>query len=104
MTETDVYMIVNLSITDPGNYRTYEKGFFPILKKHGGEFVTYDDGVVHLEGDAPNDGRVIIFKFPSEQAARDWYEDPEYRAIAENRRAGAKLRFLSIVHGRPPRQ
>ena len=28
-----VYMVVNLSINDRDEYRIYEKGFFPFLKK-----------------------------------------------------------------------
>ena len=43
MTDLPVYMIANLVIQDAAEYRVYEKGFFPILKRHGGEFVTYDD-------------------------------------------------------------
>ncbi|MCP5044723.1 MAG: DUF1330 domain-containing protein, partial [bacterium] len=44
-----------------------------------------------------------IFKFPSEQAAKNWFDDPEYQAISEFRRAGTTMRFLTLVHGLPPR-
>ena len=60
-----VYMIANLNIEDKETYLRYEKGFFPILKKHGGEFITFDDSHEHIEGDSPLSGRVIIFSFPS---------------------------------------
>lgn len=33
MSALPVYMIVNLKINDPDQYRVYEKGFFPLLKK-----------------------------------------------------------------------
>jgi hypothetical protein len=39
MTETPVFMIVNLTVTDPDQYRSYEKGFFGFLKKYRGESV-----------------------------------------------------------------
>ncbi|MAT91890.1 MAG: hypothetical protein CME59_04760 [Halioglobus sp.] len=103
MSDVPVYMVVNLAITDPQPYRTYEKGFFGLLKKYGGEFITYDDNPLTLEGDAPRAGRMIIFKFPSEQAAQDWYADADYQALSEHRRAGTKLDFLCLVHGQPPR-
>ena len=103
MSDIPAYMVVNLLINDPDPYRTYEKGFFGFLKKYGGEFITFDDNPITLEGDAPREGRMIIFKFPSEQAARDWYADAEYQALSEHRRAGTKLEFLCIVHGLPPR-
>ena len=72
MEDVEVFFVANLNIVDKETYRIYEKGFFPILKKHGGEFVTYDDSIVHLEGDSPLSGRVVIFKFPSGLAARTW--------------------------------
>tara|TARA_R110000823_G_scaffold47903_2_gene121756 strand:+ start:10133 stop:10426 length:294 start_codon:yes stop_codon:yes gene_type:complete len=96
-------MVVNLAITDADPYRTYEKGFFKFLKQYGGEFVTFDDNPLTLEGEAPRSGRMIIFRFPSEQAALDWYADEEYQALSEHRRAGTQLEFLTLVHGLPPR-
>ncbi len=103
MADTAVFMVVNLSITNVEAYRNYEKGFFGLLKKYGGEFLTYDDSPMTLEGDSPRRGRMIIFKFPSQQAAKDWYADGEYQALSEHRRAGTKLEFLTLVHGLPPR-
>ena len=103
MSDIPVYMIVNLTVTDKDEYRKYEKGFFPILKQYGGEFVTYDDNPLTLEGTDPIEGRSIIFKFPSEQAAKDWYADSDYQALSEYRRSGTKLRYLTMVRGLPPR-
>jgi uncharacterized protein (DUF1330 family) len=101
--ELPVTLIVNLVVEDVDRYRQYEKGFFPLLKKHGGEFVTFDDAAITLEGQAPPPGRLVIFRFPSEQAAQAWYDDPEYQALSEHRRAGTKLQFLTMVHSLPPR-
>ena len=103
MTDIPVYMIANLTVSDADEYRKYEKGFFPLLKRHGGEFLTFDDRPDTLEGSAPPPGRVIIFKFPSEAAARAWWGDPDYQSLSEHRRAGTELRFLTLVHGLPPR-
>ncbi len=104
MSDVAVYMIANLVVSDADEYRKYEKGFFPILKRFGGEFITYDDSHACLEGSDPLEGRVIIFKFPSEQAAKDWYDDKEYQALSEFRRAGTTLKSLTMVHGLPPRE
>ncbi|MFQ3228162.1 MAG: hypothetical protein ACI8RW_001555, partial [Porticoccaceae bacterium] len=65
MSDVPVYMLVNLAVTDVNEYRQYEKGFFPILKRFGGQFVTFDDNPITLEGVAPRSGRMIIFSFPS---------------------------------------
>ena len=103
MTDASVYVIANFDIHDAETYRTYEKGFFPILKKHKGEFFTFDDNTVTFEGSDPRTGRMVMFRFPSEEAARAWYHDPEYQALSEHRRAGTELKFLTMVHGLPPR-
>ena len=103
MADVPCYIIANFVVDDPDTYRIYEKGFFPILKRHGGEFFTFDDGSDTLEGATPLEGRIVLFTFPSEEAARAWYDDPDYQAISEHRRAGTSTRFLTLVHGLPPR-
>jgi uncharacterized protein (DUF1330 family) len=103
MTDAAVYMVANLSVKDVDEYRKYEKGFFPILKRHGGEFITYDDSSITLEGEARIPGRIVLFRFPSEKHAKDWFDDPEYQAISQHRRAGTTTHFLTLIHGLPPR-
>jgi len=103
LSDVPCYVIANFQVHDADTYRQYEKGFFPILKRHEGQFFTYDDNTVTFEGSAPRTGRMVIFSFPSEQHARDWYNDPDYQALSEHRRAGTSLEFLTMVHGLPPR-
>jgi len=105
MTDSPVpaYMLANLVVTDAAQYRFYEKGFFPILKRYGGEFLTYDDQPDTLEGQSPRPGRLILFKFPSEALARQWFADPDYQALSEHRRAGTQLQFITLVRGLQPR-
>ena len=103
MSDVPVYVIGNFTVHDADTYRQYEKGFFGILKKHGGSFISFDDNSIALEGVAPREGRMVLFQFPSEQAALTWYQDPEYQALSEHRRAGTDLQFLTLIHGLPPR-
>ena len=49
MADIPVYMLVNLKVTDADEYRKYEKGFFGILKRYGGQFITFDDNPIALE-------------------------------------------------------
>ena len=103
MAALPVYILANLVVHDAETYRKYEKGFFPILKRHGGTLVTYDDASVTFEGSSPPEGRLVILHFPSESAARGWYDDPEYQALSKHRRAGTDAVFLTMVHELPPR-
>ena len=103
MSDVPVYMIVNLQITDTDTYRQYEKGFSPLLKKYGGEFMTYDDNPLTMEGFSPREGRMILWKFPSEAQAHAGYRDPEYQALSKHRRSGTQLEFLTMVRALAPK-
>jgi len=45
----------------------------------------------------------VILTFPSDSHGTAWYNDPDYQALSEHRRAGTHLEFLTMVHGLPPR-
>lgn len=103
MSEQPVHVVANFTVQDAAKYRVYEKGFFPILKRHGGEFITFDDNSTTFEGATPLEGRVVMFKFPNAAAATAWYNDPDYQALSEHRRAGTTLQFLTMVNSIPAR-
>ena len=103
MSDIKVYMIVNLKINDPDEYKIYEKGFFPFLKKHNGSFITFDDSPECLEGEKPQQfDRVILFSFPTEQDADNWWNDDGYQELSKHRRAATEI-ILQKVKGMPPR-
>ena len=103
MNDIKVYMIVNLKINDPDEYKIYEKGFFPFLKKHNGSFITFDDSPECLEGENPQQfDRVILFSFPSEQDADNWWNDDGYQELSKHRRAATEI-ILQKVKGMVPR-
>lgn len=103
MSSIPVYMVVNLTIKDADEYRIYEKGFFKFLKKHNGTFITYDDSPDVLEGSKPLPGRVIIFSFPSEKDADNWWNDAGYQELSKHRRAATEI-TLQRVKGIPSRE
>jgi uncharacterized protein (DUF1330 family) len=96
-------MVVNLTINDRDEYRTYEKGFFPFLKKYKGKFITYDDSPICLEGDNPEHfDRVILFSFPSEEDADNWWADEGYQELSKHRRNATEI-TLQRIKGISPR-
>ena len=103
MDNIPIYMIVNLKINNPDEYKIYEKGFFPFLKKYNGSFITFDDSPECLEGDTPKQfDRVILFSFPSEKDADNWWNDDGYQELSMYRRAATEI-TLQKVKGMPPR-
>ena len=99
-----VYMLVDINIQDKETYLNYEKGFFPILKKYGGEFITFDDKIEHLEGEKPIEGRTILWTFPSEEEMNNWFSSNSYQELAENyRRPATELKNLTVIKAMPTR-
>ena len=103
MSEVPVYVIANIVIKDPDTYKKYEMGFFPILKKYGGQFITYDDNIGQFEGSSVVSGRVILFSFPNENLADQWYSSVEYKELSAFRREGTDTVSIFKVKGQPPR-
>ena len=97
MKNFEIIAIANIEITDVDTYRKYEKGFFPILKKHNGSFITFDDSPEHKEGDTPLNGRVILFGFEAEDDANNWFNDPAYQELSEFRRAGTDTHSITFT-------
>lgn len=91
---------ISLSMTAMGIAST--SGFFPILKTHGGRFITYDDAPMILEGEREG-GRTVIIGFDSEAACLTWWNSPEYRELAAFRHASTTTHSVSIIHAPPGR-
>ena len=103
MNEVPVFVVANIVIKDPDIYRKYEKGFFPILKKYDGQFITFDDRIDQFEGSSKVSGRVIIFSFPNEDMANQWYSSEEYKELSLFRREGTDTISIFKVKGQLPR-
>lgn len=104
MNNIPIYIVVNLKINDSEEYRIYEKGFFSFLKKHNGTFITFDDSPECLEGNLPKQfDRVIIFSFPSEEDADNWWNDTEYQELSLHRRNATEI-TLQKIKGMTPRK
>lgn len=100
MSGPPVYLVANISeIRDRETYAIYESGFMPLLKKHGGELVSVDESSESLEGENSLGGRMVILRFANEASAKAWHADPDYRALAEHRRAASRMNFLQLVRG-----
>jgi len=78
------YFVLTHTITDPEKYRQeYIPGVMPFLAKHKAEVVVAELEAKPLEG-APAKG-VVVLRFPSEQAIRDFVSDPGYQPIKKIR-------------------
>lgn len=101
-TDSTVRFIAHFTVTNRDEYRTYEKGFFPILRSHGGRFLTYDDAPTILEG-TYEQGRTVVLEFDSEEALNAWWNSAEYIELAAHRHAGTTTHSVTVIHSPPVR-
>src|ERR1043166_1243599 len=80
------YVIVETDIRDPEQYEQYKAASPDAVHAGGGRFVVRGGELAVLEGDW-NPSRLVILEFPDLEAAKRWYESPEYEE-AKGRRGG----------------
>ena len=91
------YVIAQIDVTDPETYKGYIALVGPTIEKFGGEFLVRGGKSESHEGTPPGDRNVVI-RFPSYQAARDWYHSEDY-APARKVRMSASTSVQTIVEG-----
>ncbi len=93
------YVLAEVEITNPEGYREYTALVPQTIAQYGGRFLARGGAMHVLEGDWPQLRRVII-EFPSVEAARQWWDSPEYQKPKAMRRANSLGRLL-LLEGTP---
>lgn len=93
------YVIFTEEVRDSAALDQYAAKAMPTLAETGGRPLIVDDNADTLEGQWP--GRTVVLEFDSVEAARAWYQSPEYQAIAGLRHAAADTNAV-IVAGFDP--
>lgn len=90
------YVIGQMRITDREAYDRYRAQVLATIEAHGGEFLVRGGAQEVIEGDAPP--RSVVLRFPSVEAAENWYNSADYQKIIPLRK-GASTGALTIVEG-----
>lgn len=77
------YLIASYDIVDPKGYESYVPAVLPLLLKHGAEVLVADYEAEALEGGVH--GVNVVLRFDSEEAARNFYSDPDYVPVRQIR-------------------
>ena len=91
------YIIANVQVTNPVQYEEYKKWSTAAMKAHNAEVCVRGGQVEVLEGDWEPE-RIVILKFPTFEAAKAFYDTPEYLKAREAR-AGAAIMRMVVVEG-----
>lgn len=90
------YVVAHVKVTDPEQYKQYVELSTAALKHHNVEVLARGGKVEVMEGEF--NSRVVIFKFPSFEAAKAFPNSPEY-SLARQSRAGAAIMNMVAVEG-----
>jgi len=89
------YVIVEVSIHDPGTYERYKSATPATLAAHGGKFIVRGGRTETLEG-GWNPERLIVLEFESVEQARRWYDSEEYREPKKLRQSASTGRMVLV--------
>lgn len=91
------YAIGFYNITDASWRDEYREGTMALVEKHGGRFLVRPDCRWEvLEANPPRPAGMVIIEFPSMDAARSWYDDPEYVPLRALRQTGSTLDLMLV--------
>jgi len=82
------YLIAQINVHDKEGYQRYLDGFDEVFRNYKGIIMATDNDPTVLEGEWPYI-RTVLIRFPDADEARRWYESPEYKRLAEVRRAAS---------------
>lgn len=88
------YIIGHVTVNDPEAYKEYVARDTPILNALGGTFIVRGGQAEVPEGETLE--RHVIIEFPSFEAAKAAYHDPEYQEVAKIRKANATSIFVLV--------
>ncbi len=95
------YLLVQGQVTDREGFKAYNAALPPIYRKYGGEYLALVPApLVEVAEGLPEHRSIVLARFPSREAARAFWDSPEY-AEAKKLRAGKGTFFVTILDGLP---
>ena len=89
------YVIVETDVHDHEQYERYKAASPDAIAAGGGRFLARGGDLAVLEGDwRPQ--RVVLLEFEDLEAAKRWYDSPEYREARRLREDAANLRMVAV--------
>ncbi len=89
------YVICDIDVTDPEGYAGYRELSSKAGEKYGARFLVRGGETTVLEGDR-QPARVVVLEFDDVQAARRWYDSPEYQEAKAVRQSASTASFILV--------
>jgi uncharacterized protein (DUF1330 family) len=92
------YVVVETDIHDVEQYELYKQAAPPAVAAAGGRFIARGGELAVLEGDwQPK--RLVLLEFPDLEAAKRFYESPEYQKAKRLREGAAGFNMVAVEGG-----
>jgi uncharacterized protein (DUF1330 family) len=91
------YIIVDLDVKDQARFDEYRRAVGPTIAQYGGKPLVRNGRFEVLEGSWTPKG-VVVLEFPSIDAAKRWYNSPEYKPLIAKRQAASSANLI-VVEG-----
>ena len=86
------YMLIIAELDDPKGFRDYAIAAAQLIGKFGGEYIIRGAlEVVTLEGEWPEEKKIVMSKWPSMAAAQEFWNSPEYAEVKKLRLGKARV-------------
>jgi uncharacterized protein (DUF1330 family) len=92
------YLIVDTALDNPALYEEYKARARPLAESFGGEYIARGGAMTLKETDLWTPTRVVLVKFPDADAARRFYDSPEYQEVLKISKQSAR-RTAFVLEG-----
>jgi uncharacterized protein (DUF1330 family) len=92
------YVIVDMKITDPEQYKKYMAEAPAAVKAFGGEYLVRGGRHEALEGQW-EPARIAMLRFPSFEQAKAFYDDAHYKSVRAKRAGATEFFNMVLVEG-----
>jgi len=90
------YAMVEITVTSDEGMGPYREKVADTVVAHGGKYLILGGATQVLEGNIGQHPAKVLLEFPSMEAAKGWYDSPEYQAILPARLESSSANFLLV--------
>ena len=89
------YILAEVEVTNPAGYESYRPLAGASVAQYGGKFVIRGGKAELIEG-SKDPARIVVIEFPDTDAAKRWYNSPEYQDALKIRLANSTGRVILV--------
>lgn len=89
------YILAEVEVTNPSGYESYRPLAGASVAQYGGRFIIRGGKAELIEG-TKEPARIVVIEFPDTEAAKRWYNSPEYQEALKIRLANSTGRVLLV--------